>query len=64
MYGLGFVQNGIPRRTAQATACYLLILHGVFKCMIAKVFLLRRIAKMAGYDSFQARFESANTVCM
>jgi hypothetical protein len=30
--------------------------------MIAKVFLLREIAKMKAYDLFQARFESANRV--
>jgi hypothetical protein len=56
LYGLGFVQHGIPKRIAQATAYHIkgnlteiLILHGVFKYIIAKAFLFGEISKMEGY---------------
>jgi hypothetical protein len=50
------VQHGIPKRIAEETAHHIkgnlteiLILHGVFKYIIAKAFLYGEISKMEGY---------------
>jgi hypothetical protein len=55
-YSLGFVQHGILKRIAQATAYHIkgnlteiLILHCVFKYIIAKDFVFGEISKMEGY---------------